>query len=101
MKETIQKINSIIDKFDKEYGEWMDKKDHSLEEEMEIFKKAYNEFCDLYTEDNVTDTLIDLIVDWITETVGEMYLDWNTEVRDYYNPGLTLRDFVEKFTKGE
>lgn len=101
MNETIQKINSIIDNFDKAYGEWMDKKDHSLEEEMEIFKKAYNEFCDLYTEDNVTDTLIDLIVDWIRDTVGEMYLDWNTEVQDYYDPGLTLKDFVEKYTKGE
>lgn len=101
MNETIQKINSIIYNFDKAYGEWMDKKDHSLEEEMEIFKKAYNEFCDLYSEDNVTDKLIDLIVDWIKDTVGEMYLDWNTEVQDYYDPGLTLKDFVEKYTKGE
>jgi len=52
-------------------------------------------------EDNVTDKLIDLIVDWIRDTVGEMYLDWNTEIQDYYDPGLTLKDFVEKYTKGE
>ena len=104
MNTTIQKINSIIDDFDKEYGEWMDKKDASMEEEMEIFKKHYNEFEDLYDkyeikDDSVEDKVILDILGWIQDTVGEIYINWDTETNDYYNPGLTLKSIVEKFVQ--
>lgn len=102
----IEKINSIITALDKEYGEWMDKKDGTNEEEMEIFKKHLNEFLDLYDQyeiedGSVEDKLILAIEEWITITVGEIYIYWDTDITDNYDPGLSLKAIVEKYTKGE
>ena len=99
MNTKIQKINSIIDNFDKAYGEWMDKKDHSMEEEMQIFKKHYLEFEDLYDETDEDDEneILDKILNWISDTIGEIYIEWGTETQDYYDPGLTLKTIVENF----
>lgn len=102
MNTTIQMVNAIIDGFDKEYAEWMDKKDSSEKEVMEIYKKKYNEFQDLYDireiEDNsVEDKVILKILEWITFTVGEIYVDWNIDDIDYYKPGKSLKSIVEKF----
>lgn len=101
MNQIIEKINTIIENFDKAYGEWMDKKDYSLEDVMQIFKKHYYEFDDLYDyqgnpEEN---KLLDDILSWISDTVGEIYIDWGTDMQDYYNPGKELRSYVEKFVQ--
>lgn len=99
MNETIQKINTIIYNFDKEYGAWMEKKDHSMEEEMQIFKKHYLQFEDFYDESDESDEneILDKILDWISDTIGEIYINWGTETQDYYDPGLTLKSIVENF----
>lgn len=101
MNTTIQKIDTIIDNFDKAYDEWMDKEEASLEEVMQIFKKYYYEFDELY-DDNVDvpeNTLIADILGWISDTVGELYIDWETEVNEYYEPGKELKSIVEKFVQ--
>lgn len=106
MNAIIENINSIIDKFDREYGECMDKKDASMEEEMEIFKKHHSEFCDLYNQyeikdGSVGDKVIFDILEWITNTVGEIYIYWDTDITDNCDPSPTLNSIVEKYTKGE
>lgn len=101
MNTTIQNINTIIENFDRAYSEWMHKKDASLEEVMGIFKKHYYEFDELYddNEDVPENKLIADILGWISDTVGELYIDWETEVNEYYNPGQELKSIVEKFVK--
>lgn len=104
MNLTIQMVNTIIDNFDKEYCELLKKKDYSSEEVMEIYKKNYHEFDDLYDireikDNSVEEKVILKILEWITFTVGEIYLDWNIDDTDYYKPGKELKSIVEKFVQ--
>lgn len=104
MNTIIEKINTAIDNFDKEYKEWLKKKDYSEEEVLQIYKKNYNEFEELYDptvikDNSVEEKVILKIMEWITFTVGEIFLDWETDDRDYYNPGKSLKSIVEKFVQ--
>ena len=104
MNTTIKMVNAIIDGFDKEYDEWMEKEEPSLEDLMEIYKKKYNGFEDLYdirviNEDSVEDKVIVKILDWIMFTVGEIYIEGEADDVDYYKPGKDLKSIVEKFVQ--
>lgn len=104
MNTIIEKINTIIENFDKAYGEWMDKEDRSLEDVMQIFKKYNLEFEDLYDleeikDDSVEEKVLLKILGWINFTVGEIYLECGTETQDFYDPKLELKSIVEKFVQ--